>query len=258
MIPTFFRSFFQLIRLALNLGTSTKETSNIDEIYRQLEMLQLDFSNTEAVSTACIYLADPHKLPVPARNANDNPSRRESDAENEISQHYFHCEGTNDELDQLSKNLQNITENINISNSKSPNTGESKQRIFNDHLDESSPVEQFRNTSLVASTPLSTKSNNGYRRQMVMIKSAVRTKVDELKQRTILNLSVYSNDSMNTTNSRDETKKREQCAIAKHIARIRKSSAKLGSSKEALPSFNNTRYHSMCASFGSSGSTSFS
>uniref|UniRef100_A0A1I8E9E9 Uncharacterized protein n=1 Tax=Wuchereria bancrofti TaxID=6293 RepID=A0A1I8E9E9_WUCBA len=344
MIPTFFRGFFQLIRLALNFDTPIKETSKIDE----------------AVPTAYIYLADPHKLPVPAKNANDNPNRGESDAENEILQHYFHCERSNEldqlsekesdaeneilqhyfhcersnELDQLSEkyeihdmsissdfeetlqnhfrytptpksevkseenndssidfsslkqqnmddgvslsfaftensksnissfregnfSLQNITENVNISHNKSPNSEERKQRIFDDHFDENSPVEQFRNTSLVASTPLSTKSNNGYRRQMVMMKSAVRTKVDELKQRTMLNLSVYSNDSMNTTSSKDEATMREQCAIAKHIARIRTSSTRLGSSKEALPSFNNTRYHSMCTSFGSNGSASF-
>ncbi|EJW87749.1 hypothetical protein WUBG_01338 [Wuchereria bancrofti] len=338
LLPLEHKSEFRLAKTILKFTDCILNTLDNFLLHQKFiaswKCCNLIFSNTEAVPTAYIYLADPHKLPVPAKNANDNPNRGESDAENEILQHYFHCERSN-ELDQLSEkyeihdmsissdfeetlqnhfrytptpksevkseenndssidfsslkqqnmddgvslsfaftensksnissfregnfSLQNITENVNISNNKSPNSEERKQRIFDDHFDENSPVEQFRNTSLVASTPLSTKSNNGYRRQMVMMKSAVRTKVDELKQRTMLNLSVYSNDSMNTTSSKDEATMREQCAIAKHIARIRTSSTRLGSSKEALPSFNNTRYHSMCTSFGSNGSASFS
>lgn len=85
----------------------------------------------------------------------------------------------------------------------------------------------------------------------------IRRKVHELKQRDHLNLSEDSNESMSTSIN-DETMRREQSAIAKHIARIRTSNSKLGLSKEALTPFNNSRYYSMNTSFGSNGNGSFS
>lgn len=80
-------------------------------------MLQLDSSNPELVSDACIYLADPHKLPRPTKDGSENASKRESNVDdgsenaskeeshmnNGIS--HFHYETSNDQ-DQLSKQCQ--------------------------------------------------------------------------------------------------------------------------------------------------------
>lgn len=88
--------------------------------------------------------------------------------------------------------------------------------------------------------------------------NAVKTKVRQSKHRVVLNLSRDSVDSMNAASFIDETRRREEGAIAKHIARIRTSSSRLNSNKEASPSLNNTsHYYSMRTSFGSNGSTSF-
>lgn len=215
-------------------------SSFISEICQQLEVLQLDFSNAEAVSTACVYLVDPHKLPGSAKDAADNANGRESNADDGIPQHCFHYKRTS-EQDQSDENyqvddmsissdsdfeetlqnhfqytpgpksgeksdknddsftdfvpslkqqyvndiisvsvaftesfksntsfsrkenpsLQNVTENISISSSRSPNSKRRKRRKTNNRFNGSSPVEQFSNSSLISSTPLSTKPDNG-------------------------------------------------------------------------------------------------
>ncbi|CAG9538730.1 unnamed protein product [Cercopithifilaria johnstoni] len=357
MIPTMFHGFFQLIRFAFNFGAPKKETKHFNEICRQLEVLQLDFSNAEAVSDACVYLADPHKLPGPTKDSSDNASKIESNADNEKPQFHYkrsdeknqsskqyqvndmsissgsnfeetllnhfqhtpkpkskekleksynssidfasslkyrHMNGTIPRLSALTEtskshtsageenlslrnvtetvstsnirntsageenfSLRNVTETVSIGNSKSPSGEGKNQRIINNHFDESSsPVQHFCCTSLVASTPLCVKPGSESRHRMTMMNSAVKTKVRKVEQQILLNLSTGSNDSMNTVDSKDETPKREQGAIAKHIARIRTANSTLNSSKKT---FNNTsRYYSMRTSFGSNSSTSFS
>ncbi|VDP23044.1 unnamed protein product [Onchocerca flexuosa] len=294
-----------------------------------MEMLQIDLSNAEAVSAACVYLADPHKLPIPTKDANANVSEEESNMNNEISQHNLDDEKINEQnqlceqyqMDDMSissdsdfeETLQNhfqytpkksksdekiqkndsssivftspvafntenpksnasfsekenfspnVTGNINVNSNRILNSEGRKRRITNSHFDASSPVEQFCESSLVASTPMSVKPDNARQRRLAMVNSAIRTKMNQSKQRTLLNLSVSSTDSMNTSSPlspKDEARKREQGAIAKHIARIRTSTSRIGSSNETSPLVNSTsRYYSMRTSFGSNDSSNFS
>ncbi|VDK80033.1 unnamed protein product [Onchocerca ochengi] len=292
-----------------------------------MEMLQIDLSNAEAVSAACVYLADPHKLPIPTKNANANVSRKESNVNVEIPQHYLGDEKIKDQnqpreqyqVDDMSissdsdfeETLQNhfqytpksksdekiqkndgssivftspvaftensksnasfsgkenfnlnVTGNISVNSNRILNSKVRKQRITNGHFDATSPVEQFCKNSLIASTPVSTKPDNAPQRRLAMVNSAIRTKMCQSEQRTLLNLSVSSTESMNTSSSlspKDEARKREQEAIAKHIARIRTSTSRIVSSNETSPMVDNTsRYYSMRTSFGSNDSSSFS
>uniref|UniRef100_A0A0R3RHW4 Probable arginine--tRNA ligase, cytoplasmic n=1 Tax=Elaeophora elaphi TaxID=1147741 RepID=A0A0R3RHW4_9BILA len=333
--------FHQLCDYVYSLATTFHDFYNecyvihkdLDEICRQFGMLQLDLSDADALSTACIYLADPHKLPGPAKDDSDNATKAndsatvfhyertneqnglskqyqvndmsisdcDSDFEETLRHHFQYVprpkadkeveknddssidfasslkqkdvngtisvlvaltESSRSHISPRKRNfsLQNATETVSTSNSKSPSSEGKKRRRTNYHFDETnSPVQQFCSTSIVASTPLSTKLDSERRTRLTLINSAVRTKVRQSKQRTLLNLSTNNTDPMNTVNSKDETTRREQGAIAKHIARIRTSSSRLNSSKEAFLSFNDTsRYYSMRTSFSSNGSASFS
>ncbi|VDK87017.1 unnamed protein product [Litomosoides sigmodontis] len=317
-VQTLLYGFFQLIRFALSFGITKKRTQNFDEICHQFEVLQLEFFNAEAVSDACVYLADPHKLPGPAKDSSDSASRNESNTDdgipsfqyertNEQGQlgmqykvhdmslssnsdfektllNHFQCtskfksaEKSDSSIDFASPlkrrrvndttslltastenskfhtgkgklSMRNVTKTVSIGCEKSVSGEGRKRRIITDHFDKcSSPVRHFCNASLVASTPLPSKPDNESR--LAMMNSAAKTKVRQSKQ-IVHNLSADSTGSTNSV-------KREQDAIAKHIARIRTFNPKLNSSSKV--SFNDTsRYYSMRTSFGSNSSTCFS
>uniref|UniRef100_A0A915PUB1 Uncharacterized protein n=1 Tax=Setaria digitata TaxID=48799 RepID=A0A915PUB1_9BILA len=340
MIPALFYSLYELIRFVFSFGAPTKERTSADEISLHLDVLQLDISSVEAVSNACVYLADPHKLPRPVRDADTFISREESYQDfGKISQHNLYYERTSEQQQQINEqcemedmsissdsdfeetlrnhfentpkpkfdeevqknggsdfvylleqqrlnninslsvastescrssanfsrkrnlDLRNSTGSLGANSSGGRNSEQRKRRISSGHFDENTPVQQFCRNSVVASTPLSTKPNNKHSRRLPVMNSAIRNKLRQSRQRTLLDLSVNSvdsaADSINSSTSKDEASRREQGAIVKHIARIRRSTSKLSYDKEAQLTCDSSRYYSMRTSFDSSDNISF-